>query len=132
MEAQAFTILVADDSEDAAESLGMLLEFEGHRVVIAHDGPRALAAAEQHRPDIAILDIGMPGLTGYEVAKRLRAEPWGRDMLLIAATGWSQEEDRLRALDAGFDRHLVKPMDGTELAQSLSPWLAEARGRAAR
>lgn len=129
MEAQAFTILVADDSEDAAESLGMLLEFEGHRVVIAHDGPRALAAAEAHRPDIAILDIGMPGMNGYDVARRMRAEAWGREMLIIAATGWSQEEDRLRALDAGFDRHLVKPMDGTELAQSLAPWRDEARRR---
>lgn len=126
-----FSILVADDSEDAADSLAMLLEFEGHQVVIALDGDAALAAAERVRPQIAILDIGMPGATGYEVARRIREAPWGRGMLLIAATGWGQEEDRRRALAAGFDRHLTKPMDATALAASLGTWLAEARARGA-
>lgn len=124
---RAFTILVADDSEDAVESLAMLLEFEGHRVVVAHDGQAALAAAERVRPQIAILDIGMPGATGYQVASRIRETSWGRGMLLIASTGWGQEEDRRRALAAGFDRHLTKPMDATAVVASLGQWLADAR-----
>jgi len=123
----AFTILVADDSEDAVESLAMLLEFEGHDVVVAHDGHAALNAAERVRPHIAILDIGMPGATGYEVASRIRQAPWGQDMLLIAATGWGQDEDRRRALAAGFDHHLTKPMDATALVASFGPWLADVR-----
>lgn len=123
----ALRILVADDSEDAAESLAMLLEFEGHTATVAHDGEEALAMAANEPPDVAILDIGMPGTSGYEVARRIRAQPWGRAMLLVAATGWGQEEDRRRALEAGFDRHLTKPMDATELAQSLPRWLEEKR-----
>jgi len=123
----AFTILVADDSEDAVESLAMLLELEGHQVVVAHDGNAALDAAERTRPHIAILDIGMPGATGYEVASRIRKAPWGQGMLLIAATGWGQEEDRRRAIAAGFDRHLTKPMDATALVASFRQWLVDAR-----
>ena len=106
-----FSILVADDSEDAVESLAMLLEFEGHQVVIALDGDAALAAAERVRPQIAILDIGMPGATGYEVAQRIREAPWGRGMLLIAATGWGQEADIRHSMEAGFDAHLTKPLN---------------------
>lgn len=127
----ALRILVADDSEDAAESLAMLLEFEGHTVSVAHDGEAALVLAAGAPHDVAILDIGMPGTSGYEVARRMRSEPWGRAMLLVAATGWGQEEDRRRALEAGFDRHVTKPMDATELAQSLTRWLADKRGRPA-
>ena len=130
-EAKALTILVADDSVDAAESLAMLLEFEGHVVRIAHDGEQALQVAAGQPPEVAILDIGMPGTSGYDVARRMRAQPWGRDMLLVAATGWSQAEDRRRALEAGFDRHVTKPMDATELAQSLPRWLEAKRSAAA-
>jgi CheY-like chemotaxis protein len=120
---RAFTILVADDSDDAAQSLAMLLEFEGHTVAVAHDGTTAFESAARLRPQIAILDIGMPGLSGYEVAARLRGTEWGRGMLLIASTGWSQDEHRRRALEAGFDRHLTKPMDAAELVASLGSWL---------
>ena len=127
----AFTIVVADDSEDAAETLAMLLELEGHEVVVAHDGDAALDAVERVRPQIAILDIGMPGATGYEVAGRIREAPWGRGMLLIAATGWGQDEDRRRALAAGFNHHLTKPMDATALVASLGKWLADARAHGA-
>ncbi|ATU68727.1 response regulator [Piscinibacter gummiphilus] len=131
-EPRAFTILVADDSEDAAESLAMLLEFEGHTVEVAHDGTSALVAAERLRPQVVVLDIGMPGLSGYEVATRLRATDWGRRVLIVAATGWGHDDDRRRALEAGFDRHLTKPMDATAFAASLGEWVDEAARRTGR
>jgi CheY-like chemotaxis protein len=112
-------IVVADDNEDSAESFAMLLSFSGHEVRIAHDGPAALDAVRDFRPDIAFLDIGMPGLTGYQVAEAVRAEPWGQEIKLIAVTGWGQPDDRLRARSAGFDRHLIKPIDPTELDRLL-------------
>jgi PAS domain S-box-containing protein len=104
-------VLVADDNRDAAESLRLLLGFAGHEVRTAHDGRAALHVAEEFRPDVVLLDIGMPGLNGYEVAAQLRAEPWGRDVLLVAITGWGQEQDRQLALQSGFDRHVTKPVD---------------------
>lgn len=104
-------ILVVDDNEDSAESLAMLLELKGHDARTAHDGPRALAAAAEHRPDVVFLDIGMPGMNGFEVADRLRRQPETRNVLLVAMTGWGQEEDRRRSKEAGFDLHLVKPLD---------------------
>lgn len=108
-------IVVADDNEDSAESFAMLLSFSGHEVRVAHDGDAALDALREFRPDIAFLDIGMPGMTGYEVAEAVRAEPWGHDIKLIAVTGWGQPDDRLRARTAGFDRHLIKPIDPAEV-----------------
>ena len=108
-------IVVADDNEDSAESFAMLLSFSGHEVRIVHDGPSALDAVRDFRPDVAFLDIGMPGLTGYEVAQAVRAEPWGREVKLIAVTGWGQPDDRMRARTAGFDRHLIKPIDPAEV-----------------
>jgi PAS domain S-box-containing protein len=104
-------VVIADDSLDGAETLGMLLEFSGHHVVIAHTGIDALALCAQHRPDICILDIGMPGLNGYEVAMRIRAQEWGAAMVLIAVTGYGQVDDKLRAQAAGFNHHLTKPID---------------------
>jgi CheY-like chemotaxis protein len=104
-------ILVADDNSDTLESLAMLLTLEGHTVYTASDGRQTLQRAEEHRPDIALLDIGMPGIDGYEVARGIRAQPWGRGMTLVALTGWGQESDRSRSRDAGFDSHLVKPVD---------------------
>jgi PAS domain S-box-containing protein len=104
-------VLIADDNRDGAESLAMILERSGHQVYTAHTGPEALQMAAQHRPHVAILDIGMPGFSGYEVAERIRREAWGLHITLIAATGWGQEEDRRRALRAGFDHHLTKPVD---------------------
>jgi len=104
-------ILVADDNRDAADTLAMILELDGHEVRTAYDGLAALQLAEQFRPQIALLDIGMPHLDGYETARRIRDRSWGNSVFLIALTGWGQQQDRLRASDAGFDRHLVKPVD---------------------
>lgn len=104
-------ILVADDNHDAAQSLAFMLEIEGHDVRIAHDGLEAMELAETFRPQIALLDIGMPRLDGYGTARQLRARPWGGSVCLVALTGWGQEEDRRRTREAGFDRHLVKPVD---------------------
>ncbi|HTK70738.1 MAG TPA: ATP-binding protein [Candidatus Eisenbacteria bacterium] len=102
-------ILVADDNEDSAESLALLLGAHGHEVQLAHDGESALAAAERFRPDVAFIDIGMPKRSGYEVAEELRQRPWTAGLRLIAVTGWGQDSDRKRAKDVGFDAHLVKP-----------------------
>jgi signal transduction histidine kinase len=113
-------ILVADDNKDAADSLAMLLEIAGHEVRVVHDGHAALSIAQTFRPDVAILDIGMPQLNGYEVAKALRREPWGTNIYLMALTGWGQEGDRQLAVHAGFDRHLTKPVDPDNLESVLS------------
>jgi len=104
-------VLVADDNRDAADSLALLLEMNGHEVVIVHCGEDALRLARDAAPQAAILDIGMPDLTGYEVARRIRAESWGHGLVLIAVTGWGQKEDKARATVAGFDHHLTKPVD---------------------
>ena len=104
-------VLVADDLRDAAESLAQLLQALGHEVDVAFDGAQALALAERHRPDVALLDLGMPVQDGLETCRRIRAQPWGRTMLLIAQTGWGQPQDRQRTREAGFDHHLVKPVD---------------------
>jgi PAS domain S-box-containing protein len=104
-------ILIVDDSEDGAESLAMLLQFFGHETFKAHDGVEAIEAAERQRPDVVLLDIGLPRLNGYEVCARIRKEPWGKDLVLVALTGWGQEEDRHRSKEAGFDAHMVKPVD---------------------
>ncbi len=109
-------ILVADDNRDAAESLAMLLEMAGHEVRVANLGRAALSLAQVFRPDTALLDIGMPDMSGYEVAQCLRGEPWAANILLIALTGWGQDSDRRRALEAGFDHHLIKPIDPDQLA----------------
>jgi CheY-like chemotaxis protein len=104
-------ILVVDDNVDATDSLALLLGVSGHEVRTAYDGPAALEAAEAFDPAIVLLDIGLPGMDGYEVARRLRQLP-GRDkVLLVALTGYGQEEDRRRSREAGFDHHLVKPVD---------------------
>ena len=113
-------ILVADDNNDALESLATLLELSGHQVYTAANGAVALESAEQHRPDVALLDIGMPKLDGYEVARRIRAQPWGQGMTLVALTGWGQDSDRRRSQEAGFDSHLVKPLDLDKLTELLA------------
>jgi CheY-like chemotaxis protein len=113
-------ILVVDDNRDSAESLGMLFRLLGHEVRVAHDGLEAVAVAAELRPDAVVLDIGLPKLDGYGVAARIRAEEWGREATLIAVTGWGQEEDKERARAAGFDHHLVKPVDPTALIRLLS------------
>jgi PAS domain S-box-containing protein len=108
-------ILIADDNRDAADSLSMLLELNGHEVRVAHLGSAALSLAQTFRPDIALLDIGMPDLSGYEVAQALRRESWGQGIQLIALTGWGQASDRQEALEAGFNHHLTKPIDSDQL-----------------
>jgi len=112
-------VLVADDNEDSAETMAMLLQALGHEVCIAHDGAQALEQARAFRPDVALLDIGMPRVDGYEAARRLRAEEWGRALVLVALTGWGQDEDRRRSEEAGFDRHLIKPVDIDALQEVL-------------
>jgi CheY-like chemotaxis protein len=113
-------VLIVDDNYDGAESLAMLLEEYGHETHLAHDGAEALEVAERVRPDAVLLDIGLPKLNGYEVCRRLRQHPWGEGLLLAALTGWGQEEDRQRSVDAGFDTHLVKPVDHDLLLRLLA------------
>lgn len=113
-------VLVVDDNRDAATSLSMVLELSGFETQIAYDGLQAVATAEAFLPDVLLLDIGLPKLNGYEVARHVRAEAWGASMLLIALTGWGQLEDRKKSKAAGFDLHLVKPVDIDELMKLLS------------
>ena len=113
-------ILIVDDSEDGAESLAMLLQLGGHETYKAHDGQEAIKAAERLRPDAVLLDIGLPILNGYEVCRRIRREPWGKHLTIVALTGWDQEEDRHRSREAGFDAHMVKPVDHDELLRLLA------------
>jgi CheY-like chemotaxis protein len=104
-------VLVVDDNIDAAESLGSLLRCLGAEVYTAHDGPSALEMVRTHKPAAAVLDIGMPGMDGFELAQRARAVPDGAELTLIALTGWGNEDDRRRSKAAGIDYHLVKPVD---------------------
>jgi CheY-like chemotaxis protein len=117
-------ILIADDNRDAADTMGMLLELGGHEVIVAHSGNEALELGRQHRPQVVILDIGMPDINGYEVARRARSEDWGKSAYLIALTGWGQAEDKERARVAGFDRHLTKPVDPDLVEEILKGYLA--------
>jgi two-component system CheB/CheR fusion protein len=103
-------VLVVDDNVDAADSLGMLLQVRGDDVRIAYDGAEALEAERAFHPDVVLLDIGMPKMSGYEVATRIRAARGG-GVLIVAITGWGQEQDRARAREAGFDHHFTKPVD---------------------
>lgn len=120
---QTRSILLADDNLDSAQTLAELLRMEGHTVHTANDGTRAAAMALQLRPDVIVLDIGMPGLNGYEVARRIRAQPWGGEPFLIAATGWGREDDREKAKAAGFDMHLTKPFDPLRLTALVASHL---------
>jgi PAS domain S-box-containing protein len=112
-------ILVIDDNRDAADSLATLLTMSGHEVRSAYDGQTGIDTAQDFRPDVVLLDIGLPKLNGYEVAKRIRAQR-GKDVLLVALTGWGQDEDRKRSMAAGFDHHLLKPIDFADLFELLA------------
>jgi CheY-like chemotaxis protein len=112
-------VLVVDDNVDAAATLGMLLEACGYVVDVEHDSHRALERSRQQRPDVALLDIGLPEMDGNELARRLRADPQTGAIVLVAVTGYGQEQDRRAAFEAGFDHHLVKPVDMDELARVL-------------
>jgi CheY-like chemotaxis protein len=111
---------VVDDNRDAADSLALLLRLQGHEVRVAHNGLAALEFAKSYRPEMVFLDIGMPGMDGYEVARRLRRQPGLESVRLAALTGWGQSEDRRRTAEAGFNHHLVKPLEPNALASLLS------------
>ena len=113
---KARTVLLADDNRDAIDVLADLLRMDGHLVHTANDGIQAVDLAAQLQPDVAVVDIGMPGLNGYQVAQQIRAQPWGGRILLIAATGWGRDDDRQKALAAGFNLHLTKPFDPQQLS----------------
>ena len=112
-------VLIADDLRDSADTLALLLEAMGHEVHVAYDGAEALQAIETLRPEVALLDLGMPKLSGYEVCRRIRGLPWGGRLTLIAQSGWGQDDDRRRTHEAGFDQHLVKPIDPVALDAML-------------
>jgi PAS domain S-box-containing protein len=113
-------VLIVDDNVDAAQTFAMLLQAMGHEVRMAHDGPTSLQAALDFQPNVALLDIGLPGMNGYEVAKQLRQQVVLRNVTLIAITGYGQESDQQRSREAGFDHHLVKPVDSEKLRQALA------------
>jgi signal transduction histidine kinase/ActR/RegA family two-component response regulator len=104
-------ILVVDDNLDSAESMAMMLTLSGHEVAMAHDGMEAVERAREFQPEVAFLDLGMPKLDGYEAARSIRRQSWGKQIMLVALTGWGQQEDKRRSREAGFDAHLVKPID---------------------
>jgi CheY-like chemotaxis protein len=112
-------ILIADDNRDAADSLAMLLRMEGHDVTVVHDGRQAVATIDSFQPEIVMLDIGMPELNGYEVARHVRQGPLGTLITLIAVTGWGQASDKARAAAAGFNHHFTKPIEPEGLIQML-------------
>jgi DNA-binding response OmpR family regulator len=113
-------VLVVDDNRDAAASLAMMLSLRGHDTRTAHDGLEALELAEAFRPEVILLDIGLPKLNGYDTCRRIREQPWGKGMCIVAVTGWGQEDDRRRSQEAGFDEHMVKPVDVAALEQLLA------------
>jgi len=112
-------VLVVDDNLDSADSLAMLMRLTGNKTYMAHDGVEAVEAVEKYRPEVVLLDIGLPGMDGHEVCRRVREQPWGKDIVVIALTGWGQEDDRRRSEEAGFDGHLVKPVDYDKLLELL-------------
>jgi PAS domain S-box-containing protein len=113
-------ILIADDLQDSVDSLAMMLRMAGHEIQTAHDGLAAVQAAATFRPDVALLDIGMPKMNGYQAARHIREQEWGKKMVLVALTGWGQEEDKRRATEAGFDHHLTKPVEPAALEKLLA------------
>jgi CheY-like chemotaxis protein len=123
-DAAALRILIVDDNADSAESLGMVLRMLGHTVETAHDGLAAMEASASFHPDVVLLDIGLPRMSGYEVARRLRGREEGERTMLVALTGWGQAADRDRSREAGFDHHMTKPVDFAALQRLL-----ERRGR---
>jgi signal transduction histidine kinase len=114
-------ILIADDNRDAAELVAFQLELAGHDVRTVHDGVEALAVGKKFKPHVVLLDLGMPRLDGYDTARRIRSQPWGKRARLVALTGWGQQQDRDRTAEAGFDAHLVKPVTDVDLFHALVP-----------
>jgi CheY-like chemotaxis protein len=115
-----FRILVVDDNEDTAKGMVKLLKLSGYTVKMAHTGPEAISAAKEHHPEVVILDIGLPGMDGYQVAEALRQEECCKDAMIVAVSGYGEEQARQRSIEAGFDDHLVKPVDFDTLLGVLS------------
>jgi CheY-like chemotaxis protein/two-component sensor histidine kinase len=115
----AMRILIVDDNRDAADTLGRLLRIVGHDVRTAYDGEQGVQAANEFRPHAMLLDIGMPKLNGYDACRHIRQEPWGKNIVLVAVTGWGQDQDKQKAEEAGFDRHMVKPVEPKRLMRLL-------------
>jgi len=115
-------ILVVDDNVDAAETMVMMLQLNGHDARPAHDGPSALSEAASFQPHIVFLDIGLPGMSGYDVARRFRAEPDLRSAQLVALTGWGTDDDKRKCMEAGFDLHLTKPVDPQDVDAVVAAW----------
>ena len=120
-------VLVVDDNKDGAKTLGMFLKLHGHEIATAFSGPLALETAQTFKPEVVLLDIGLPGMDGYEVARRLRADPEAAGVVLIALTGWGSESDKQKSNEAGFDLHLTKPVDVKEV-QGILARLTPANG----
>jgi CheY-like chemotaxis protein len=120
-------ILVVDDNRDSALTLAMILKIMGHETRTAHDGLEAIEIAAEQHPDVIFLDVGMPKLNGYDTCRRIREQPWGKDIVIIALTGWGQAEDYRRSRDAGFNHHLVKPVRPPLLHQVLAELSAGTR-----
>jgi CheY-like chemotaxis protein len=118
-------VLIVDDFRDSADSLAMLLKALGHEALTAYDGEQAIVAAAEWRPDVVLLDIGMPKLNGYDVCRRIREQEWGKKMVLIALSGWGQENDRRLSEEAGFDHHMLKPASPDALMEVLASVPAE-------
>jgi len=123
LDSAARRILVVDDNRDSAESIATLLQLSGHRPFVAHDGLAAVEAAEHLRPEVVLLDVGLPKLSGIDACRRIRSHAWGKGMVIVALTGWGQESDRRNTKEAGFDAHLVKPVDYGNLLQLLAALL---------
>jgi CheY-like chemotaxis protein len=124
--ARALRVLLVDDNRDAADTCATLLELAGQHVEVAYSGRRALELAEKFHPQLVVLDISLPDLDGYEVARLMRGAEWGKGIVLVAATGWGREDDKQRAFAAGFNHHLTKPIAGEELLALLRS-LSESR-----
>lgn len=113
-------ILVVDDNRDSAKTLAMLLGITGNETQVAHDGLAAIEVAESFRPEVILLDIGLPKLNGYEVCRAIRKEDWGAQIVIVALTGWGQDDDRRKSTEAGFNGHLVKPVEHDALVKLLT------------
>ena len=110
---------MVDDNLDSATSMAMMLEFLGNEVRTAHDGLQAIQEVDLYRPDVVLMDVGMPRLDGYEATRRIRSEAWGRQVVILALTGWGQADDIARSRDAGCDGHLTKPVSLSDLESQL-------------
>ena len=128
-QAAGHRILVVDDNQDTAESLAMLLQITGNETYTAYDGEDAIIAVEKFKPDVVLLDLGLPKLNGYDACRRIRQQAWGKDVVLVALTGWGREEDHRRSKDAGFDDHMVKPVDLAAVTKLLASLPAEHESR---